>query len=674
MTVTNKVFGKFLNIVLCLFTIILFFELAIFPVDSSNDNNNSDLWYQSETTRVYSGQENSVMIENEKAHYCLDENIIVSFFVLSNENIADFEYYEQGVQVINAEIDQNNEQRIVIELSYVPGELDHELTIYLELNSGEMVVAMLYVIQNEYGYFISPFSKDDALQKYFDYARDLDLISQEEYEAVSAEFSRIGIIENSRIEVSSDNNINTFASTSSETYVYGSLQWRDDAGNLHPLRQVMIEVFDKDVFKDDCIGVTYSNNQGYYSFAFENEDGFFDFENGGNDIYIKIYAGTNNAMVQKSNGENYCYTSGLFENVVSGANIQHDIIAPMDNDVGRAFQISQAVLTARDYAQAMMGVMPSDVTIKYPYDSGCYYTRSERSITITGNARNSSNVPQSYASWDVIMHEYGHHIAYELSITSGQGGEHRFNQNMCDTKQNKSVGIELAWSEAWPTVFAFQAQEYWIDCLQNIDGINDATYDAYNFNFPYPIESNSDRLGDGCEVSIIAVLWDLYDSTNDTNDTIALGHSEYWYVTTNDESKTFSDFIQFFYRVYPSYVDDIGKNLTYYKMATSKPTMTNLSSVTRTNPPTFTWIAQGGSTQFPNNNFVLIFYNTAGKEILRTSAVTTTSYTLSQSEWNTILNNGGLTYSVAVEAKQMFLPKTGEYISERSNNFAKPMQ
>ena len=103
-----------------------------------------------------------------------------------------------------------------------------------------------------------------------------------------------------------------------------------------------------------------------------------------------------------------------------------------------------------------------------------------------------------------------------------------------------------------------------------------------------------------------------------------------------------------------------------------KTDISNSSSVSQTVPPTFKWSAQGGSSTFPNNSFVLIFYNSSGTEILRTATTTSNTYTLTQSEWNSVLYSYGKTYTVAVEAKQTDSPTTGGYISARSVSYTKP--
>lgn len=671
---TKNMMTSIMCILFVLCSLFSFANIFNISISAQAENNQTSSQLKTVCNDCYCGDEDDtyVSMENEKVHFLLEENINVSYFVSSDGTILDFEYSQSGFSVISSSIDENNGNRITLELSCLPSALEYSFIMKIKMSNGENVIAMLYAVQNEYGCFISPFSKDDAMQRYFDYAQESNIMTQDEYEAIMSELSKIDVVEEEIIDrpSTSINGTTTLATSSSETYVKGTLQWTDDAGNNHPLRRVMIRIYDKEPIGSTHLATTYADNEGGFSYTFDNPDGFWDFENGGNDIFIRVYAGTNNAMVENSSGDEYYYESAVSENVITGSTVTKNLTIGMSTDKGRAFQISQAILTARDYAWNMMGTIPEDVTIRYPYDSGCYYTRSAKRITITGNAPVSSS-PNSYASWDVLMHEYGHHIQYQVGIIDSPGGSHSSSQNNADKRSNKDEGVRLAWAESWPTVFGTMAQRYYSSYLSNIATVGDTSYTSYN-GLNYDIETTNICLGDACERSIMAVLWDLYDSANDTNDTISLGYTKYWAVTTGNQSKTFSDFMGYFYDTYPSYIDDIGTNLTYYKMATSMPSLSNPSSISQTVPPKFSWTPQGGSSSYPNNSFSLLFYDGSGKEVLRTATTTSNTYTLTQSEWDSVLYSYGTTYTVAVAAIQTDSPTTGEYISARSATYTKP--
>ena len=107
-------------------------------------------------------------------------------------------------------------------------------------------------------------------------------------------------------------------------------------------------------------------------------------------------------------------------------------------------------------------------------------------------------------------------------------------------------------------------------------------------------------------------------------------------------------------------------------MAATAPCINNAPRVSQTVPPNFVWTEQGGSEEYPNNSFALIFYNSLGQEILRTPFTTSFEYTLTPSEWNSVLYSYGTTYTVAVAAMQTDPPITGAYISAQSVVYTKP--
>lgn len=554
----------------------------------------------------------------------------------------------------------------------------------MSVASGDVLPVYLFAIKNEYGIFISKFSVDDAYENFFDYAMKLEYMTEKECSKVREEYYRSTeptvsdlIIDHSFDSTLLNDSMAT-TGTNKDTVVSGSDVWRDDNGVDHPLRWIKVGVFDEDPFGEELIGYTYTDINGNYSFVFQNKDAITDFENGGLDIFVRIYSGDNNAMVYRnSSDEPYIKESSVYSNVKTGDHISVNTIKVYaTNNRGQAFQISQAILTARNFTKEMMGYLPTDVIVRYPYGDNCCYSRVTNTIAITGNERVAESSPHSYASWDVVMHEYGHHIQYELEITNNPGGDHTIFKNHADDRGNKDIGIRLAWGEAWPTVFGLVAQKYYSTFLQNIDYVCDSEYNAYNIYDQYDIEKTSIRLGEASEISIMAILWDLFDENNDYNDNITLGYKGFWTVTTAGKCKTFSEFINYFYRTKPEYVGDIALNLQYYRMASS-PMFDG--GGTQTTPLTISWTVAKSSDLFPNNCFSLIFYDVNGNEILRTSEKTlstsvasyTTSYTLTPSEWNKVLYSYGQKYKVAVVSYQTDTPKTGGYISS-TIELAKP--
>ncbi len=690
MQLKRKVTICLLGFVFCLFSIIGIATINYGTNNIAEAETNGD-----DGQKICTIGEIPIYFDSEQVHFNSKE-INASFTLQDSTDVVSIDFENNGIDVLSYELISGN--KIFLYMNYDYSADEHSLSMSVILSNGETLTSQLFAIDNDSGVFISPFSLNDAYENYFIYAKSSGILSQEDCETIRNNLNSNSVIEESavlgsnvnykfsNVDNSSDSMpkqeeyvnpsysvLGTSTLAAKDTYVKGTLRWTDDSGVTHPLRRVMVRIYDKEPIGQSHIGTVYSDNQGNFSFTFQNKDGFWDFENGGLDIFVRVYAGDTNALVKIGSGsDDYYYQSTVSENMATGTTKLCNYTFGMGSDLGRAFQISQALLTARDYAWNMMGQMPNSVTLRYPYDTGCYYNSGSSRITITGNAKTGATVPESYASWDVIMHEYGHHIEYQMGIIDSPGGSHTFTRNLADERGNKSEGIRLAWSEAWATVFGMVGQNYWSSYLTNIATVNDSNYDAYNFYNAYSVENVTTRLGEACEGSVMAVLWDLFDSGSETNDLISLGTHGFWNATTQNQNKTFSDFIKEFYNRYPQHISNIGANLTRYQMATTVPVMSNATSVSQTNPPRFTWTPQGGSTTYPNNKFRIVFYDSNGSIAFKTAYTTSSAYTLTQSEWDSVLHTYGSTYTVAVAAMQTDDYSTGEYISASTASYTKP--
>ena len=156
----------------------------------------------------------------------------------------------------------------------------------------------------------------------------------------------------------------------------------------------------------------------------------------------------------------------------------------MSTETGQVFQISQAISTAARYATAMNGIPMSNVTVIYPYSTNsdtCSYINEYSTIYI------NKNNCKTYRTWDTIMHEYGHHVQYEINIINSPGGSHSSSQNDEDVyyisgyTDAKDRGVRIAWGESWPTVFGIMAQQKYISNLSNIEYVGDSYYSSHDY-------------------------------------------------------------------------------------------------------------------------------------------------------------------------------------------------
>ena len=140
---------------LCILNVTSYAQADIDSVTKSSDIASDPCCYNESV-------ETNVSFENEKVHFSPDENIVVSYLVSNDKKIVDFECVQSGFDIVSIKIDENNNSRIIAELSYLTYSSDNLLKVNIFLEDGDNVIASLYAIDNEYGVFISPFSEDDA--------------------------------------------------------------------------------------------------------------------------------------------------------------------------------------------------------------------------------------------------------------------------------------------------------------------------------------------------------------------------------------------------------------------------------------------------------------------------------------------------------------------------------
>lgn len=455
----------------------------------------------------------------------------------------------------------------------------------------------------------------------------------------------------------------------------GTFKWTDDQGNVHPLIGAKVKIT---IGGSWWSSTTYTNQEGYYSFNY-------------NDIWyigsgkptITIYA-DNGESISVSNGGTYAMSKEMLGS--SGNFSWSYTFSPVtDGDMGKSIIIFQAAKSFADYAKSMNGGSPiTFCTFNYPGDPsyGSFYN-GNNVVTITSKPRNDSSLPNSYSSWDVIGHEYGHHVQKCYGINASLGGIHYVGHNniddQYDTKdsngnriytleESKERGLKLAWGEGWPTYWSTIAQFTFSADLKTIPTVGDTWYTSYN-GVKYNLDSYSNPYavnpwGDADEIAIQQFLYKLSSSETDKFDNFSIDSNTLWNITIENKPHTFYEFINDLYDDgYNRY--DLGTLLAKYSIAVSNITISNnyLDEC-----PTFTWSTDMGSDYLHYNNFDLVFLNPMGQEVLRKNNIITTgetgSYTLTKSEWASIISVYGRTYYAYIVARQTLSFTSGNYYSE----------
>ena len=250
---------------------------------------------------------------------------------------------------------------------------------------------------------------------------------------------------------------------------------------------------------------TYTDENGFYRFEFNNADSFIEFENGGYDLFVRLLPMGENTRVYRGNGSSYQVDLGFYENIPTGTvHYVSNEFKMKEDSFAQALQVSQAAIFASKYVKEMNnGKNIASVSIRYPHDessTGCFYRRSNKTVYI--RKPETSQTLKSYASWDAIMHEYGHHVQYEFDISNSPAGTHWIGTRMGDHYKRHYNGVDgancgcswknfsesecklqgnrLAWGEGWPTYLGIVVQQYFSSNLSNIKTVGDSSYTSYN--------------------------------------------------------------------------------------------------------------------------------------------------------------------------------------------------
>ena len=138
-----------------------------------------------------------VDIASNVDYFLPQEVISVPFAIKAQSSISTFQYTADGFEVLSAAIDSNDPWKINFALNCAAYSESYQLSLSITLVSNQVITAGLYAVNNVYGTFISPFSTDDARERYLDYAKSANILTQTEYERIKGELSRRGVLDTS---------------------------------------------------------------------------------------------------------------------------------------------------------------------------------------------------------------------------------------------------------------------------------------------------------------------------------------------------------------------------------------------------------------------------------------------------------------------------------------------
>lgn len=302
--------------------------------------------------------------------------------------------------------------------------------------------------------------------------------------------------------------------------VRGYWFYRDKNGIDRPLRDARVEIWDLDTFSgDDLLYALRTNNSGFYeSVALPNPGD----EAGGQDIYVKVYS-TDDISVRVTNFSSGLYVgqSSTFSNVADGY-VEVGSLSLTDANNRMAFYIYDKIANdAYDYLSTTVGwqnTYNQQVRWSPTSTSGALYNHGG---TIDLNAGDRWDI-------DVFLHEYGHFVMWKV-----YGNAMPSTPNCSPHSWGLHSSTGCAWVEGWATFLqaAIQNDRFFDDTENQILHID--------IEPPNAVAHHAEDEG-----AVTASLWDVFDSSSETWDSVGLGINGTWGIVS--ASNRPSDFIGFY--------------------------------------------------------------------------------------------------------------------------------
>ena len=220
---------------------------------------------------------------------------------------------------------------------------------------------------------------------------------------------------------------------------------------------------------------------------------------------------------------------------------------------GEAFAMSQMQNVPYDYCAQFSDGVDAVKTI-YP-SAHTYYDGANDTIMVQ---------PEDKKSWDVLHHEYGHHIAdqLELSSVSNSRVAHGVFEDL-NVTHGDNAGRQLAYSEGLATYLGIASQMFYSN-RYNFAGYGDEIYqDSFrNLEVDYgefDLGGNRYDEADGVEARVTSILVKLLDDEERYVDEISLGHQNMFNLIMNAGSSnaTIHDFVSETVDMFPELAADV---------------------------------------------------------------------------------------------------------------------
>jgi hypothetical protein len=288
--------------------------------------------------------------------------------------------------------------------------------------------------------------------------------------------------------------------------VSGHGAWTDSLGATHGIPFATVQILEDDGAQGTVVGTTATDAVGAYAITVSAHD------NGGVGaaVAVEVLACSPFAEIRPEGelAQAYRLRSPVYARQTDGAKLTVNLTAGNTQDGETAFSLHHAFVVVGTYAASLAGEPPPLIPVLFPTSSTYFGDGAVHALLF------------DRWDWDVLEHEYAHHVARWRGLDDSHGGPHSGSDNLGAT--DKYAGIRLAWTEGWATFFAISAQAALGTAALGIPNVGDSLYtDTGGGNWGYDLETER-GLGEDNEISVQVALWDLFDSADDGVDHITL--------------------------------------------------------------------------------------------------------------------------------------------------------
>lgn len=467
--------------------------------------------------------------------------------------------------------------------------------------------------------------------------------------------------------------------------IKGRIGWRyiENVSTIYPLSGAKVRL----TFSNSWGHVDgYADEMGNYNLCFNN------MWNASTKFIVTLHVYWENDLIKivRSDDSVYEYAKIVYEGGGSDVARDVDCIFSIDkeDDYGEASSLYSIANTYAFRAKSLNNNKNFlQCNFRYPESNGFDYSPSTHTVRVNC-LQDYSGRPYSYEAWDVIGHEYGHHLQTAFGFSANAGGSHSSSHSDIEdkfTKPNisdadaKDEGCRLAWNESWPTFFETVAQKstqsFFFD-IYNRDGfprpIGDNNYSSVGCNLEYSLDRNDILKGEGCERTIMCFLFKLWESNNLASyDSISISEEKLWNLVINSKPTKLYEFISALSsELHIEDLSKLGKLLAGFKLSPSKLTILS-TEANYASLPTFSWNGNGYGfvvdskfKHFENNIFTFNCYDLSKTLLFSESGLSSSYYQLSELQWNKVLGASGDFYYVSVNGYSLLGGMTGPYCSE----------